>query len=194
MGASADCESIGIGLLGQPANSLTTIGFLLAGVFIIVKRPGTRWIGGGLIATGVGSFLFHGPMPPGNEWAHDLALAWLLALVAGTGSRWEGLSRIPALLAMGVLFAVAPAAADPVAVGLTVVALVSLLNMDRSAGTLGPLALLAAAAVFGRLGATGGPLCDPDSLFQPHAVWHLGAALAVGWWALSRTSASTARI
>jgi hypothetical protein len=51
---------------------------------------------------------------------------------------------------------------------------------------LGPLALLAVVAVIGRLGATGGPLCDPDSLWQPHGLWHVGAAVVVVWWALRR--------
>jgi hypothetical protein len=51
-----------------------------------------------------------------------------------------------------------------------------------------PLLLLGVVAVYGRLGATAGPLCDPASLFQPHAVWHLGSALAVAWWAMAGTS------
>ncbi len=190
MGAAADCETIGAGFLGQPINSLTTIGFLLVGALIVTRRPDRRWLGIGLLATGIGSFLFHGPMPMGSEWAHDLTLAWLLALVAAAGSRWERMSRIPALIALGIVFALAPAVADPVAVGLTVVTLFSLLRHDRSAATLGPLLLLGAVAIFGRLGATGGPLCEPGSLLQPHAAWHLGAAVAVGWWAISRSGQS----
>jgi len=192
MGAAADCETIGTGFLGQPINSLTTLGFLLVGAFIVTRHQDRRWIGIGLIATGVGSFLFHGPMPTGSEWAHDLTLAWLLAMVAATGSRWESTSRIPALIALGILFAVVPAMADPVAVGLTAVALFSLLRHDRSSKVLGPLLLLGAVAIFGRLGATGGPLCERGSLFQPHAVWHLGAALAVGWWVVGSSGQSAA--
>ena len=192
MGAAADCETIGAGFLGQPVNSLTTIGFLIVGALIIMRRPGRRWVGIGLVATGIGSLLFHGPMPPGGEWAHDLTLAWLLVLVAATGTRWESVSRIPALIALGIVFAFAPAWADPVAVGLAVVALFSLVLHDRSAGTLGPLLLLGAVAVLGRLGATGGPLCEPGSVFQPHAVWHLGAAVAVGWWAIGSGGQSAA--
>jgi hypothetical protein len=185
MGAAADCEAIGTGFLGQPINALTTLGFVVAGVIVIVRRRDMQWIGTGLIATGFGSFLFHGPMPPGNEWAHDVTLAWLVTMVAGWGTRWEGFSRLPALLAIGAVFAVMPVIADPLAVALTVVALLSILRRDRSTITLAPILLLAVVAVFGRLGATGGPLCDPESLFQPHAAWHLGAAIAVAWWALS---------
>ena len=40
-------------------------------------------------------------------------------------------------------------------------------------------------AVVGRLGATGGPLCDPGSWLQPHGLWHISAAAALGWWAVA---------
>ncbi len=186
MGAAADCEAIGAGFLGQPINALTTLAFVVAGVVVIVWRREMQWIGIGLIATGIGSLLFHGPMPAGNEWAHDVTLAWLVTMVAGWGTRWEKFSRLPALAVIGVLFGVFPVIADPFAIGMTVVAVISILRHDRSSATIAPMLLLGAVAVFGRLGTTGGPLCDPESLLQPHAVWHLGAAAAVAWWALAR--------
>jgi hypothetical protein len=184
MGAAADCETIGAGFLGQPVNAISALGFVAAGVIILVRRPALRWVGAAAIATGVGSFLFHGPIPQWAEWAHDVTLAWLLCVVAGQGTRWARLSHLPALAALGVLFAVAPVVADPLAVALSVVAVASVLGRDRSVATLAPLLLLGVVAVIGRLGATGNPLCDPFSLFQPHAIWHLGAAAAVAWWAL----------
>jgi len=185
VGAAADCETIGPGFLGQPVNALATLAFVAAGV-IVLRRPRLRWVGVALIGTGIGSFLFHGPMPPGSEWAHDVTLAWLIAVVAGLGTRWERLSQLPALIALGILFALFPLVADPAAIGLTVLAVASLLIQNRSLTSIGPLVLLGAMAIFGRLGATGGPLCDPGSPFQTHAVWHLGAAAAVTWWALAR--------
>jgi hypothetical protein len=185
MGAAADCELIGPGFFGQPMNSLSTLALVAAGALVLSRQPRLRMIGVALIATGVGSFLFHGPMPRGNEWAHDVTLAWLLVSVGGVGTRWERLAGIPALVALGVVFAVAPAAADPIAVVLAVVTTVSLLRRDRSARTVGPLTLLGVVAVLGRLGATGGPLCDAGSLLQTHALWHVGAAVAVSWWALA---------
>jgi hypothetical protein len=57
-----------------------------------------------------------------------------------------------------------------------------------------PILLLGFAAIVGRLSATGGPLCRPESLLQGHGFWHLAAAIAVTWWALLRhpeTSAAT---
>ena len=59
-------------------------------------------------------------------------------------------------------------------------AIASALRQDRSRSTIGALAVLGLAAVIGRLGATGGPLCDPDSLLQPHGFWHVAAAAALG--------------
>jgi hypothetical protein len=193
LGAAADCEAVGAGFLGQPINTLTTLGFVVAGIIVIVGRQNMRWIGIGLISTGIGSFLFHGPMPPGNEWAHDASLAWLVTMIAGWGTRWERVSRLPALVVIGTLVAVVPVIADPFAGVMTVVAVISILRRDRSAATIAPLVLLGVVAVFGRLGATGGPLCNPGSLFQPHAVWHLGAAAAVAWWALARVGIQSPR-
>ena len=192
MGAAADCEAIGTGFFGQPINALTTLAFVVAGVIVIAQRRDMPWIGIGLIATGLGSFLFHGPMPPGNEWAHDVTLAWLVTLVAGWENRWEKLSRLPALAVIGALFAVVPVLADPFAVVMTVIAVISILRHGASSAV-APMSLLGTVAVFGRLGATGGPLCDPGAIFQPHAVWHLGAAIAVAWWALARVDRQPTR-
>ena len=183
VGAAADCELITEGLLGQPVNTVTTAAFLLAGL-VVASRPWVRWVGIALIATGLGSFLFHGPMPPVAEWAHDVSLAWLILVVAGLGTAWERWALLPGLAGLGLLFALAPPLADPIAVGLTVFAVVSLIRRDRSAATLAPVALLAALAIVGRLGASGGPWCDPASIWQLHGLWHVGSALAVAWWAM----------
>jgi hypothetical protein len=188
MGAAADCEAIIAGFLGQPVNSLTTIAFLLTGIWTLVGRPERRWVGAGLIATGVGSFLFHGPMPPGSEWAHDVSLAWLILLIAATDTRWQGLSRLPALAFLGLAFWLLPGIADPVAVAFTAVAVVSLLARDRSFSTWAPLALLSIVGILGRLGSSQGPWCDPDSVLQMHGLWHVGAAVAVAWWATKAPS------
>jgi hypothetical protein len=125
-------------------------------------------------------------MPPFADWAHDVTLAWLLLVVAGSGRPWERWTRLRGLVALGALIAIWPQVGDPVTVALAILALSLLLFDDRSGDTMGPMLLLAAVAIFGRLGATGGPLCDPDSILQPHALWHIGAATAVTWWALRR--------
>jgi hypothetical protein len=107
-----------------------------------------------------------------------------LLVVAAEGSRWAAWSRIPGLVGIGLVFGLFPDAADPVAVALTIVALISVLRTDRSAGTWAAVSLLAVTGLVGRLGATNWLWCDPDSTLQLHGLWHLGAAAAVTIWAL----------
>jgi hypothetical protein len=188
MGALRDCEAFVDVFWGQPANSVTAVAFVVAGL-VIILRSDRVWVGVAAMATGIGSFLFHGPLPDHSELAHDATLAWLLLVVAGVGRPWERWTHLPGLVAL-VLVSAIPGAADPVAAILALVAIVMILSQDRSIRTVGPLSLLAVVAVLGRLGATGGPLCDPGSLFQPHAVWHLGAAVALAWWAIGTAEES----
>lgn len=184
MGAAADCELITQGLFGQPVNSLTTLAFIAAGV-IVARDSRLKWIGIALAATGVGSFLFHGPMSLGSEWAHDVSLAWLVLAIAGLGSRWERWTWLPGLAFLSVMFALLPGMADPAAVALTIAALIVIVRRDVSTANLAPLVLLGAVAILGRLGSTSGPLCNPASLWQWHGLWHIGAATAVVWWAVA---------
>jgi len=105
MGALKDCETVADSLLGQPVNSLTALGFVIVGLVLLV-RTGRRWVAVGAIGTGIGSFLFHGPMPPGAQTAHDLSL-WFLVFVAllaivtdlRNGRDWRGLLGPVTLLA-----------------------------------------------------------------------------------------------
>jgi hypothetical protein len=46
-------------------------------------------------------------------------------------------------------------------------------------------ALLGTATAVNLLSRTGDPLCNPDSLLQGHAVWHVLTALALREWALA---------
>lgn len=187
-GAIADCERVIHAFWGQPVNTITTLAFVGSGV-IVWRRTDRRWLAAALAATGIGSFVFHGPMPPGAQWMHDVTLAWLLAVAGGRGTAIERWTTWPALAALGVGFAVVPASADITAVGASVAAIGSILLRDRSPRTIGAMALLAGSAIVGRLSATGGPLCNPDSLLQGHGLWHVGAAAAVALWATSDAAA-----
>ena len=44
-----------------------------------------------------------------------------------------------------------------------------------------PVIVFAAGLAVYRLSRTGGSLCDPDSLLQGHAAWHVLSAAAAGW-------------
>lgn len=183
MGAAVDCELIGSGLLGQPVNALTSLALVAVGLLLAARD---RWVAAALVATGVGSFLFHGPLAPGGEWIHDVTLAWLVLIVGLRSRGWAQRFGAMGLAAIGLVFLLAPAIAEPLTVALVTVTLWFLLSDGRRLDTFGPVTLLGASALVGRLGATGGPLCDPDSLVQTHGLWHIGAAAAVGWWAIIR--------
>jgi hypothetical protein len=89
----------------------------------------------------------------------------------------------------GVLLAVAPGAGVPLAAG----AALALAVAETAAWRRRPparrrwarlaLAALLTGAAVNLAGRTGGPLCDPDSLLQGHAAWHLLTAGAVAVWA-----------
>lgn len=181
-GAFGDCELIQRGLLAQPVNALTTLPFLFLGGWLALRR--SPWVGIAVMATGLGSFLFHGPMPEWGEWAHDVTLAWLIAIIGGLGTRWEWWSRLPALAILATLFAALPGAADPVSGTLAVVIAGAILLRRPPIRELLPIGLLGVVAILGRLGATGGILCDPGSLWQWHGLWHVGAAAGVTWWVI----------
>lgn len=193
MGAAADCETIGSGLLAQPVNAVTSLAFVFVAVIVLI-RTDDRWVAIGLAGVGIGSFLFHGPLAPGGEWIHDVTLAWLIVLV---GLRVRGMEHVGAPLGLAVIgpvFAVAPELADPLTAALLILTLFALMADQPGRAAAPPLALLGLSALIGRLGATGNPLCDPASLVQTHGLWHIGAAAAVGWWAVARhTARSLAR-
>lgn len=180
MGAAVDCEAIGLGLLGQPVNALSSLALVVAGLIVLGRD---RWVAAALTATGIGSFLFHGPLAPGGVWVHDVTLAWLILVVGMRSRGWERRFAVLGLAAIAPVFYVVPDVAEPLTVILVAATLILLISDSRRLDTLGPVALLAVSAVVGRLGATGGPWCDPDSLLQTHALWHAGGAVSVAWWA-----------
>lgn len=195
------CERFGDGLggfLGQPANSLTSVSFLLAGAAVLAQGrsrsagAGQRWAYPLLVgAVGVGSLMQHGPHPPWQAYAHDLPLASLLAFVAAdcaadlTGRRrvaWWWLPvpvvMVPVVAAGPLASSVAQGALAAAAIGLGLARVRRRPALRRTVLT--ALGLLGAGALAGTLGERTA-LCHPDTLLQGHAAWHLLAAGAL-WW------------
>ncbi len=127
----------------------------------------------------MGSFLFHGPMWPGSQWAHDVSLAWLLVSVGG-----ERMGGWPALGGMGILLATVPTAGSSIAGLVAAGAIGSVVWRKRNRRTWLALGVLGLGAAVGRLSATGARWCNPDTLLQGHSFWHLAAASAVAMWAM----------
>ncbi|MCP3998871.1 MAG: hypothetical protein GY722_27955 [bacterium] len=176
MPAAGDCELIRDAFLAQPANALSSLAFIAVGLVVARSRPTI-----GILATGVGvaSFLFHGPMPGWAEWAHDVTLAGLLAGLA-LESRTRVLATVVAVMAL--IFALWTTVAETITAVIAVAAVVSVgrdLRVQPSRWRGPALALLLVGLFILGISRTNGPMCDPASLLQGHAAWHLLAAGAL---------------
>jgi uncharacterized membrane protein YgdD (TMEM256/DUF423 family) len=168
------------GFLGQPVNAVSSLAFVLVGALLLRRRPSLGWASMGV---GVGSFLFHGPMPAWAEWAHDVSLAVLVVALLAESDPW----RVVAAAAMiGIGFALWLDAAEVVTVGLAVIVVAMLATRfrgDRVTKLAAPALLLAIGALVTANSRSGGPLCSPESILQGHALWHVMGAGALWAWA-----------
>lgn len=85
--AVSDCERIRPGLIGQPANTLSSLAFVVAAASIARRgrRNGSRaWVGVAVAAAfeGLGSVAYHGPGGPLSKAVHDGGLVALMVTVA----------------------------------------------------------------------------------------------------------------
>ena len=202
-----DCEHIVSGILGQPANALSSLAFVVSATWILVLAfRGERAGRAPLIvfaltvaANAVGSFALHGPDPGWAQWAHDTAIISVLLFI---GIRALGRARgwrisvamgvyATGLIAIGAGLALIHGASDPFAGTLAAGAIVgevatvtgrvrapSSLGGEGTARVVGLTAITLGGIAF-LLGRTASPLCDPASVFQWHAVWHALVAVAL---------------
>lgn len=191
------CEVLRDGLLQEPVAAVSSLAYVVAAVAVLVlaRRGGTRprdvAAYAALVAgIGVGSFVQHGPDPAWSDLAHDLPLAATLCLVAadgvaslrGRGRPWWWWVVPTAALVPAILLVPRPAdAAQAVVAAVAVV--VTLLRGRTEPGVrrraLTAVGLLGVGSLIGTLSRAGGPLCDPASLWQGHAVWHVLSAAAL---------------
>ncbi|MGV3759131.1 MAG: hypothetical protein ACO1PW_06245 [Actinomycetota bacterium] len=98
--ACGDCERIRPGLVGQPANTLTSLAFAVAAVPVWrwSRRPGRRaWatVAGASAFEGLGSVAYHGPGGRLSKGVHDAGLVALLAAAGGVAATDPGPFRRP---------------------------------------------------------------------------------------------------
>ncbi|MGH8973993.1 MAG: hypothetical protein ACRD0C_12420 [Acidimicrobiia bacterium] len=155
---AGDCERIGTGFLAQPANAVSSLAYVAVGGWLLLRaadpdRDRISLVSAGTALAGVGlaSAGYHGPQPAWAEPVHDATILWLGVVLAGHTVR--RLTR----------------------------------RGDRSPGTGTARRWWVAAGACGAaglavyvMGRTGGPLCRPESLWQPHAAWHALSAVALG--------------
>ena len=84
----SDCEALHDGWLGQPVNALSSLAYVAAGVYVLHRsRPPALGLAVALSAVGIGSFLYHGPMPRGAELVHDGSIVALAGAAVLTWRR-----------------------------------------------------------------------------------------------------------
>ncbi len=197
----SDCETLGDGFFAQPINTLSSATFSVVGVVIIwwaTRAEGTERVvrlvfGVLMVLTGVGSVMFHGTQGPGSQFGHDVAFlvtVWFVASVnVAQTYRWKPavgwMAFAVGALVLAVTLVVSPGVTNVLMVATVVSLVVSDIALHRR-GTMrtwwyvASLVAIVIAVVMFLLGRTGAPLCDPDSLFQGHGIWHVLAAVALG--------------
>lgn len=148
-----------------------------------------------IVVAGAGSFAFHRSPTAWASWLDAtgvglVALAWVVARIAWARGWPKGRSRAgwgAGAAVVAATVAVLPGAgADLLLLGLVAAASaveVALLRAARPAGSswlAGAGATLAAGAAIWALARRDGPWCDPESLLQGHAAWHVMAAAGLG--------------
>lgn len=155
---AADCEAVSGGFLAQPVAAASSLAFVVAAAWLARRRPGSG---------------------PGRVAVRTYAA--LLALVGAGSVAYHG----PQGPGADVLHD------GPIGLVVAMSAVVLLARKVRGEPRLSthgarPALVAGATAVAGlvayALGRTGSPTCDPTSLVQPHALWHVLMACALAAW------------
>ncbi len=197
---TSDCELRDDWFLEQDVNAWTSLAYVAAGVLLAwevhrSRLPRAVYAFAAVVAVeGIGSLLYHGAASDVSQFLHDVPLIGALAFVAGWhAGRLRGQADVGSLVGLGVgllaataMWALAPDATNATAaVAVAVIVIASLVARRRRLAAVWswPLFVLGAIAVsMWGLGTPGSPLCDADSWFQPHGLWHvLTAVVALGW-------------
>ena len=172
---AGDCERLHDGLIAQPVNTASALAYVAVGAWLAGRAvhggPGRRpLLVFGLAAglAGVGSVDYHGPGSPAARLLHDGGLYAVVGLVA-----WHEVARRVGRARRGRVEL--PWSELPWARWAP----------RRRTAYLAALAATAAGAACWWAGRTASPWCDPDSLLQGHAAWHLVGAAALACWALA---------
>ena len=195
-----DCERHDDSFLGQDVAAWTSLGYVAVGVAVAVvgvrrglPRPYLALAAVALLE-GIGSVLYHGGSGDAAQVLHDAPLIGLLGFISGwhvgrlARASASGSGALAGLGAGLVLGGVASAVgltnvASGVAVAVIVIAEVLARRRRRPAvWTASLLVLVGIAIATWYAGTSGSPLCDEESLVQPHGVWHLLSALVVLTW------------
>jgi hypothetical protein len=210
------CERATAGAIAQPANTVSNLGFVVAGLLVArhaqhrrTPRPGTAHVMSTTVATvlasvvvllGPGSAAMHATQ---SEWGGhlDMLSMYLVAgfAVAWAWVRWTRRGTAWFVAAYGFCVAACELVGlwpDPVPVvhysgnlafGVLLVAAVALETLLWRRGETsrvfrhGVVAVASMLVAFAVWLLSNAGWCDPDSLLQGHAVWHLLCAVSAYW-------------
>lgn len=197
----SDCETIGSGVFAQPINAVSSLSFSVIGVAAIwwaTRVEGNERVvrivfGVLMVLTGAGSVMFHGPQGTGSQFGHDvtfLVTVWFVAVInTAQAYGWRRSVEWGTFVVGGLVLSLALVLSPGLTNVLMVATVISLVVSDivlhrrgrvSSSWYVVSLVTIAVAVAMFLLGRTGAPLCDPDSLFQGHGLWHVLAAISLG--------------
>lgn len=197
----SDCETIGSGVFAQPINAVSSFSFSVIGLAAIwwaTRVEGNERVvrivfGVLMVLTGAGSVMFHGPQGTGSQFGHDvtfLVTVWFVAVInTAQAYGWRRSVEWGTFVVGGLVLSLALVLSPGLTNVLMVATVISLVVSDivlhrrgrvSSSWYVVSLVTIAVAVAMFLLGRTGAPLCDPDSLFQGHGLWHVLAAISLG--------------
>jgi len=207
-GGTCFCEVPHAWGLDQPSNTLSAIGFLLVGLWIIGRRPksGLAWVYGlALLLVGVGTAYYHAHLTflgqtvdfGGMNLVILIAPFYYLAQYRPRLRTWAWLGYVVALLASLAMLVFLPALRRPV-FALLVAVILALYLGDPGRLVSGiakrwlywGLGIFLFGFIFWNID-TYAWFCWPTSFLQGHALWHLTSALSA--YCLYQVIASTDR-
>lgn len=185
--ADSDCERCRHGLITQPANTVSSLAYVVAGADLLRRPEPDRPFAWAVIAVGVGSVAYHGPGSAAGRWAHDASLIAMLALMGLSDvTVAEGRAMPPgsvAAVTVGAAVAAHPRTTDAAQLVVGAAAVVAEARRYVRRATVREAAvalpLFTAGAVAQMLGRTGERWCRPEAVLQPHAAWHVLSAASL---------------
>lgn len=105
--AVSDCERIRPGMIGQPANAMSSLAFVIAAVPIAARardRRSRTWaaVAASAAFEGIGSVAYHGPGGRVSKAVHDVGLVALIASLATARLTERPVQLRPRAAALGV--------------------------------------------------------------------------------------------
>jgi glycerol-3-phosphate O-acyltransferase/dihydroxyacetone phosphate acyltransferase len=208
-----DCEAISAVGLAQPVNSITGAIFAIVAAVLVIGAVRRRMVSAaaavafGIVANAVGTVAYHGRPGAVSHWIHDVALVLLLGTIAGWhlgrirdrrcspdpstttrwGSRGAWIATGVAAVVGGTAIAITHDATTPLAMAAIIIIVIAEVVARRRGLPAGfgwglAAVIVAALAAYGA-GRSDSPLCDPGSIVQFHALWHVLIGVAGFVWA-----------